>query len=165
MDRVRLRDGEAIMATPFNLRQSAPGASTWFARNWKWVLPLGILLLLLLFASFVGSILFIVESSFRHSDCYVQALARAGADPQVVEKIGQPIEAGWTASGSINVSGPSGDADISIPISGPKGKGTVYLVAKKSAGRWEFQTLQIEVQGEKERIDLLRPPDSGPGGA
>lgn len=154
------------MATQSNLGYAAPSAQPgWFARNWKWLLPAGILLLLLLFATFVGGILFIVESSFRHSDCYVQALARARADPRVVEKIGQPIEAGWTASGNINVSGASGDADISIPIRGPKGKGTLYLVAKKSAGQWEFQTLQVEVAGESERIDLLRSPDNGSGGA
>lgn len=152
------------MAAPSSLGLST-ASSTWLARNWKWFLPAGILLLLLLLATFVGGILFIVESSFRHSDCYVQALMRARADPKVVEKLGQPIEAGWTASGSINVSGSSGNADIAIPITGPRGKGTLYLVSKKNAGRWEFQTLQVEVTGESERIDLLRPPDTGPGGA
>jgi hypothetical protein len=152
------------MATPSSLGQSAP-TSTWFARNWKWLLPVGILLSLLMFASFVGGILLVVESSLQHSDAYVQALARARADPQVVEKIGQPIKAGWMASGSINVAGPSGDADISIPISGPKGKGTLYVVAKKSAGQWRFETLQVEVTGAAERIDLLRPKDDGSGGA
>lgn len=152
------------MAAPSSLGQSAP-SSTWFARNWKWLLPVGILLSLLLFASFVGGILLVVESSFQHSDSYVQALARARADPQVVEKIGQPIEPGWMASGSIDVSGSSGDADISIPIRGPKGKGTLYVVAKKRAGRWEFETLQVEVTGHAGRIDLLRAKDEESGGA
>jgi hypothetical protein len=152
------------MAAPSNLSQSAP-TSTWFSRNWKWLLPVGILLSLLLFASFIGGILLVVESSFQHSDSYVQALVLARADPQVVEKIGQPLKAGWMASGSINVAGPSGDADISIPISGPKGKGTLHVVAKKSAGQWRFETLQVEVTGAAERIDLLRPKDDGSGGA
>jgi hypothetical protein len=152
------------MATPSSVGQSAP-SSTWLARNWKWVLPAGILLALLLFSSFVGGILFIVESSFQHSEFYVQALARARADPRVVQKIGQPLEAGWLASGSVNTSGSSGEAEISIPMSGPNGKGTLYVVAKKSEGRWEFQTLQVEVTGQQERIDLLRPPDNGSGGA
>ena len=152
------------MAAPSGLGQSAP-SPTWFARNWKWLLPAGILLSLLLFASFVGGIFLVVESSFQHSDSYVQALARARADPQVVEKIGQPIKAGWMVSGRINVSGASGIAEISIPIRGPKGKGTLSVVAKKSAGRWEFETLQVEVTGEAGRIDLLRAKDDGSGGA
>ena len=152
------------MAAPSSLGQSAP-SPTWFARNWKWLLPVGILLSLLLFASFVGGIFLVVESSFQHSDSYVQALARVRADPLVVQKIGQPINAGWLVSGSINVSGNSGDADFSIPITGPKGKGTLYVVAKKTAGSWEFRTLQVEVPGATERIDLLRAKDDGSGGA
>lgn len=151
------------MAASSSLGQSAP-SSTWLARNWKWVLPVGVLLSLLLFAAFVGGILFIVESSFQHSEFYVQALARARTDPQVVEKMGQPIQAGWLASGSVKTSGSSGDADLAIPISGPKGKGTLYVAATKTAGRWEFQTLQVEVTGESERIDLLRPENNGSGG-
>jgi hypothetical protein len=39
------------------------------------------------------------------------------------------------------------------------------VVAKKTAGSWEFQTLQVEVPGATERIDLLRAKDEGSGGA
>ena len=59
-------------------------------------------------------------------------------------------------SGNINVNGSSGHADLSIPIFGPKGKGKIYAVARKSAGVWQFQTLQVEVEGQPERIDLLQ---------
>jgi hypothetical protein len=112
---------------------------------------------LLLLVSFVGGILLLVETSFQQSGFYTQALAKARANPQVAEKFGQPIKAGWLSSGSLNTSGPSGSADVSIPISGPKRKGTIYVVAKKSAGLWRFETLQVEVEGKTERIDLLQP--------
>ena len=154
------------MATPPNLSPSAPRLQpSWFTRNWKWALPLGALVLFLLFISFIGGIFLLVETSFQRSDSYTQALARARSDPRVAEKIGGPLKAGWLASGSINTSGPSGAADISIPISGPKGKGTLYVVAKKSAGLWTFKTLQVQVEGESERIDLLPPKENGPGGS
>lgn len=110
---------------------------------------------MLLFALFAGAIFFVVETSFQHSDFYPAALARARANPQVIEKIGQPLTAGWMTTGSVNTSGPTGNADIAIPVSGPKGKGTLYVVAKKSAGIWKFETLQVAVVGEEERIDLL----------
>ena len=112
---------------------------------------------MLLLAAFAAGILLLIETSFQHSGFYHQALERAQANPQVVQKIGQPLRAGWLASGSVNTHGTSsGDADVAIPISGPKGKGTIYLVAKKSAGLWKFETLQVEVAGQKERIDLLK---------
>jgi Cytochrome oxidase complex assembly protein 1 len=144
------------MVTPTGLYQTPVAAPpNWFNRNWKWALPVGVLLLLLLLLAFVGTIFLIVETSFQHSDPYIHGLARARANPRVMEKIGQPLAPGWLVSGNINISGPSGNADISIPVSGPKGKGTIYVVAKKSAGEWTFQTLQVEVEGQPERIDLL----------
>ena len=132
----------------------------WLSRNWKWVVPVGFFAIGLVIGVFVGLAFLIVETSFQHSDCYQQALARARSSPEVLGRIGQPIAPGWLVSGSINISGPSGNADISIPISGPKGKGTIYVVAKKSAGEWSFQTLEVETEGGDDRIDLLKREDA-----
>ena len=44
----------------------------------------------------------------------------------------------------------------SIPISGPKGKGTIYFVASKFAGEWTFSKLIVEVEKTGERIDLIQ---------
>jgi hypothetical protein len=38
-------------------------------------------------------------------------------------------------------------------------------VAKKSAGVWKVATLQVEVAGEAQPIDLLQPDENAPGGA
>ena len=132
------------------------GRTPWLTRNWKWVVPVGCLGLIIVLVGFVGGILLIVETSFKNSDAYTGALAQAQSNSQVAEKIGRPMKAGWFVSGNINVSGSSGHADLSIPISGPKGKGMIFVVATKSAGRWLFKTLQVEVNGDSERIDLLQ---------
>jgi hypothetical protein len=123
---------------------------------------MGCLGLVALLAIFVGAVFSLVEYSFQHSDAYVYAVSRAKANPMVAGKIGQPIKTGWLATGSVNVSGPSGNADIAIPITGPSGKGTIYVVAKKSAGTWQFETLQVEIFGEPQRIDLLPEPQRLP---
>ncbi len=144
---------------------SAQPQRSWWSRNWKWVVPVGCLVLLLpllAIAGFAGTIVAIVFGSIKSTDVYEEALARARANPAVVEALGEPIEDGWWMSGHINTSGPSGSADISIPLHGPKGKGTLYAVATKSAGRWEYQTLEVEVDGKAERIDLLAGPERGP---
>jgi Cytochrome oxidase complex assembly protein 1 len=126
------------MATSPSSGPNHPAAPNWFARSWTWAVPFGLLVLGLVFAVFVGSIFLLLGTSFRHSEFYTGALARARAKPQVSEKIRQPLQEGWLASGSVNTSGPSGDADLSIPINGPKGKGTLYLGAEKSAGLWKI---------------------------
>jgi len=128
----------------------------WFGRNWKWFVPSGCLTIIVLIAAVIGGIIFLVEGSIKTSGAYTQALAQAQANPQVAGMIGRPVKGGWFVSGNINTSGDSGDADISFPISGSTGKGKVYAVAKKSAGIWQFETLQVEVDGQADRIDLLQ---------
>ena len=71
-----------------------------------------------------------------------------------IELLGDPIEAGWLMSGSINTSGNSGDANFTIPVSGPKGKGTVYVEAYKDGGNWQYTQLYLEVEGEP-RVPLV----------
>ena len=143
-----------MSATPSQLQPQSQG---WFARHWKAVVGVGCLGLILLVTAFVACIMLLVMGSIRSSDAYQQALAKAKVNPEVVLHIGQPIQPGWFVSGSINVSGPSGDADLSIPISGPKGKGTIYVVGKKSAGEWTYTRMEVEVEGLPGRVDLLAP--------
>ncbi len=135
----------------------------WWDRNWKWVLPAGCLAGIVCVAGLVAFILGIVFGVMRSSDVYKEALARAQASPAVAEALGTPIKAGYFTSGNINVSGPSGDANLSIPISGPKGKATIYLEARKSAGEWSFSLLEVEIAETEERIDLLQPLTSPKG--
>jgi hypothetical protein len=127
----------------------------WWARNWKWFVPTGCLTMLGLFVVFILSIVLIVFGALKSTDVYKDAVAKAKANAAVVEALGSPIEEGMFVSGSSNVNGASGESNLSIPISGPKGKGTIYLSAKKSAGRWEYDSLVVEVQKTRERIDLL----------
>jgi hypothetical protein len=134
-----------------------PGQRTsWWSRNWKWFVPAGCLTIIFLFIAFVGGIVMIVFGSMKQADVYKEAVARAQSDPAVVQKLGSPIEPGIFLSGNIYVNGPSGHAKIAIPIHGPKAKGTIYVEATKSAGSWNYRLMQVAVDGEDTRIDLLQ---------
>jgi hypothetical protein len=128
----------------------------WWTRNWKWFVPTGCLGVLILFALFVGGVVLIVFGALKSTDVYKDAVARAKANPAVVEALGSPIQEGIFVSGNSQVSGPSGESNLSIPISGPKGKGTIYLKAVKSLGRWNYVDLVVEIQKTGQRIDLLK---------
>src|SRR6266480_2425191 len=136
--------------------QPATARSNWWKRNWKWFVPLGCFTMALLFLVFVGSILVIVFSAMKSTDVYRDALARAKTDPAVIEALGSPMKNGFLVSGNTNVNGASGESNLAIPISGPKGKGTIYVSATKSLGRWNYSGLVVEVNGTHERIDLLQ---------
>jgi hypothetical protein len=110
---------------------------------------------LVVFVVFVGSIALIVFSAMKSTDVYKEALARAKANSAVIDALGSPITEGFLVSGNTNVNGASGEANLSIPISGPNGKGTIYAAASKSLGRWSYSGLVVEIGKSHQRIDLL----------
>ena len=132
-----------------------PEKRGWWSRNWKWVVPVGCLSMLAAVAVVIVLIVTLVFGALKSSDVYKRAMAKATANPTVISELGEPIESGWMVSGSISVNGSSGEADISIPISGPKKSGTIYAVGRKSAGEWKFSRLEVEVPNRPLRINLL----------
>jgi hypothetical protein len=124
---------------------------SWLGRNWKKLLAA----MFLCGAVFVVGIFTLIMGAMRSSDVAKEAIARAQSSPLVAQRLGTPIGEGWLVSGSINVSPGAGDADLSLPISGPKGKGTVYVRAQKTAGTWEYIMMVATTEGSNDRIDLL----------
>jgi|ERR1700682_2689235 len=128
----------------------------WWTRNWKWVVPAGCLVILAQLAVFIMSIFLIIMGAMKSTDIYKDVMAKAKANPAVIEALGSPIKEGLFVSGNTNVNGPSGESNLAIPIYGPKGKATIYLKAEKSLGRWHYSDLVVEIEETKQRIDLLK---------
>ena len=124
---------------------------SWLAKNWKWlvlVLATGCIALP------VGLVLMIF-GLIKNTTPYKVAIQEAASDQRVVGLIGEPIEPGWWVSGSTETSGGKGSTDLMIPVSGPNGRMTIYVVAQKSAGAWSYETLIAESEDSKQRINLL----------
>ncbi len=128
-----------------------PARKGWFSRNWKWLVPT----LLIIFLGLPLAILGMVFAAIKNSDAAKESFLRAQSNSLLVERIGSPIEEGSLVAGSINVAGSSGDADLSIPISGPKGKATVYVTARKIADTWNYIQMIAAIESSGEKIDLL----------
>jgi hypothetical protein len=128
---------------------------SWLGRNWKWLLLASFLVILC-----VGLGIFaLIMRWMRGSDVALEALAKAQANPAVVQRLGAQIEEGWLTSGAINVgAGGSGDANLAVPISGPKGKATVYVTAQRIAGVWNYSQMIAGIESTGEKIDLLSGP-------
>ncbi|MGH9577050.1 MAG: cytochrome c oxidase assembly factor Coa1 family protein [Terriglobales bacterium] len=147
----------ASMAPP---QPGAPQGS-WLSRHWGKTLAIGCFGLVLAFAAFATLIVVVVFGAMKSSDVYKTAVARAKANPVVVEKLGTPMEEGFLVSGNIDASPGRGEAKLTIPISGPKGSATIYADATKRGADWEFSVLEVVIEGEAQKIDLLeeRPPE------
>lgn len=128
---------------------------SWWQRNWKWFVPTGCVSILLIFVLFIVSIFFGVTSMMTNSDAYKGAMTEAQKNKLVIEKLGSPIEDDGMTSGSINTSNDNGNCDLQIPIKGPKGKATLFIVAEKK-GTWKYSEMTVLIKATNEEIDLLK---------
>jgi hypothetical protein len=145
---------------PPNYAPPVRASQTWFGRNWKWFVPCLVVTFAAVVTLFVFSLLSLAFGMMRSSEAYQTAITRAQQNPAVWAKIGHPFRVGKLLSGSIHLNGDSGDAEMSIPISGDQGSGHILVGAKKRAGKWTYQTLEVRVDSDGTVIPLL-----GPGGA
>jgi hypothetical protein len=136
-----------------------PPPRNWWSRNWKWVVPVGCLLPLLIMGGCVVGIGFAVFTAIRNTEVYTESLSRARANPEVRARLGEPIEPRWWITGNINAANDQGAANISIPIRGPKESASIHVVATKNGGRWEYQTMNVRIGSDT--ISLLTPISPG----
>jgi hypothetical protein len=132
-----------------------PRPQTQFDRRRKWLVPVLVVGAVLLVTLLVGGLLWGVESMMRASYAYQLAVKRATESPAVAAKLGKPLHIGWFVAGNVNFSDTEGSASLSIPLSGPNGRGQIIVVGKKHANNWNFETLELDVAGEDEPIPLL----------
>ena len=147
-------DNPPPLPTPYQ----PPHAPNWWQRNWPWAAPVGCVTLLVFLVVVIGGFMLAVFGAMKSSDAYQTAVQRAKANEQVIVALGSPVKEGMFLSGNVNVyGGGSGNAHLAIPVSGSRGKGTLYAVATKSEGTWTYSILRVKVDGTDSAIDLLEP--------
>jgi hypothetical protein len=131
-------------------------------RHRPWFIPAVVVGGVVLFAGLMALMLGVFVGALKSSDAYEGALARTRSAPAVIAVLGTPIEAGYFVTGTIHVSGPTGLAELAIPVSGPRGRATVYVEAAKRLGDWHFDHLVVQVERTGARIDLAPGPPPAP---
>ena len=119
-------------------------------------MPVLAAVLLSLFAAAVLAFVSALFGMIKSSDAYQHPLQQAQRSPAAIAALGEPIRPGWLVMGNISVNGPSGEANLQIPLDGPKASGDLFVEAKKSAGAWSYQNLVLQLDGGGQRIDLLQ---------
>ena len=126
----------------------------WWRRHWKISIALGVVATVLLISAFGMAVCALTFGIMKKSGAYQHAVAAARGDVDVIASLGLPIEEGFFVMGQIQLTNDSGYANLSIPITGPNGKATIYAEADKSYGQWTFHTLEVMVEDTGEWIHL-----------
>jgi TonB family protein len=123
-------------------------------RNWKWMVPVGCLGLILGAVALIAAIFFFAMSAVKSSEVYGGALGVAQTHPAAKERLGEPIKDGWFVKGNIKFDAGGGSANFEVPVSGPKKSGTLFVRAVNPEGSWMYERLDLAVEGG-ETVSLL----------
>jgi hypothetical protein len=118
-------------------------------RKWaKWAV-----IVYLLFIALFAAAMFYAFTALKNSDVYGLAVSRLEASPEAVAQLGAPITTGMPM-GSLQIYGPSGQANFSFSVEGRKNRGTVFVDATRDMGTWKINRIELEVESSGKRINL-----------
>jgi energy-converting hydrogenase Eha subunit B len=113
--------------------------------------------MIVLVVAVCGGVALVGFSAIRSTWPYTEGVKLAQHNPAVVEELGEPVEGGYFAVVSANMaSGGTSSTSLKIPLSGPKGKATLEVVANQVAGKWSFVSAVVTVEKDGKTIDLLK---------
>jgi Cytochrome oxidase complex assembly protein 1 len=124
-------------------------------RSRPWLVLGGILGAGLLLTGLVAGLVLGVMSLMKSSDVYRDALNQTRQNPAVIAALGSPLRAGWFVTGNISFINDSGAANLAIPVSGPKGRGTIHVIGERANRRWTLKRLDVEIKNTGQRINLI----------
>ena len=130
------------------------------SRKKMWIIIiLSVLLGLFLLIAGCCTLLYVgVKKAMKSSDVYMMAVQRAQASPCAISKLGQPIAPQGMPQGSVNEANGSGTADLTIPVKGSTGTGSLHAIAARENSVWTLTSLTLSASGAE--YDL--PAEPGP---
>ena len=138
-----MNPNQAQFGGSFQQPPQQPQQKGCLGRNWKWMLPVGCLGLILGGVALIGGIIFVAMSAMKSSDVYQGALKVAQTHPTAIERLGSPIKDGWFVRGNVSFESGSGSANFAIPLSGSERSGRLYVRAVNEGGAWMYERLDL----------------------
>lgn len=122
---------------------------SWWKRNWKWAVPVGgCLSLIVVFIVFIGSVFYGVTAVLEESQPFEYALETINQDEEITNALGSPIVKDGMIQGSYNNNNGIKTADMKIPVSGSKGSGTLFVKATGKDDNWTYDIIRVEIKDD-----------------
>jgi hypothetical protein len=127
-------------------------------KMWVIIILSVLLAIFLLIVGCCGLLYFGVTKALKSSQVYVLSIQRAQNSPCAISKLGTPIAAQGLPQGSSSENNGSGSADLTIPITGPQGTGSLHTIASRENSVWTLTSVTLTAGGSS--YDL--PVEPGP---
>lgn len=129
---------------------------SWWKRNWKWALPTGgCLTLIVIVVVAIGIGAFGLVEKIKENTDYDGVIAMAQTNEQLIEELGTPIEQDGIGSYKISFKNGNRTSNAVIPIKGPKGKGAIHITTSGKKDPIIYEQLDVYLENKDITIDLL----------
>jgi Cytochrome oxidase complex assembly protein 1 len=109
---------------------------------------------------YVGCLWAAVQNQIQSSEVFQATLKQAQISPCITNALGVPLATGWMTTGGMEEGADDGNANLSIPVRGPKADGKLEMIAEKHEGQWTITSL-VFVHGLN-RVQVAPPDPSAP---
>ena len=128
---------------------------SWWSRNWKWVVPTGgCLTLIILGVILLGSAIFGFVNKVQSSSGGDAAFEIVKNNPAIIEALGEPIEKYGFGSFHVNYENGAKTAEASFPIKGPKGSADVEIKSSGDGETVNYELFQVTIEHTSQILDL-----------
>lgn len=127
----------------------------WIQRNWKWTLPLAVIVILTftLLLSLTAEHLGDFGKAYAEPQLYAGEVTIAQQNKEVTELLGKldPIEKMAILEGEVEYSDDNSHVDLSVRITGSKGKANMSVIANRINNIWEYKKISIRIKNPPEK--------------
>lgn len=124
---------------------------SWWKRNWKWALPSGGCLTILIIIAIIVITTFSSLSKSTSIIAYINVITELQSNTEVAQALGKPIEIqDETYDPELSVD----HLDVEMQLDGQKADGTLIVKADKIDDKWVYTVCLIMVKGTDQVIDL-----------
>jgi len=129
---------------------------SWWQRNWKWAVPAGgCLTLIIIVMVAIGIGAFGLVEKIKENTDYDGVIAMVQTNEQVIEVLGTPIEQDGIGSYNISINNGDRTSGAVLPIKGSKGKGVLYVTTSGKKDHIIYEQLEVYLENKDTTINLL----------
>lgn len=127
----------------------------WWNRNWKWALPTGgcltLIICFIIFAFYVGSKVFKNTSLLA----FIEVVQEVQKSPELEEALGKPIKMDDLENSDYEPEESQDHFELSFELEGSKADGLLEVIADKEGDSWKYSKFIVTVEDTGEVIDLI----------
>jgi len=130
----------------------------WLHRNWKWIVPVTFIVLLLTFVFIISKdIITGIGTAMVDPELIEKAKEKAQNNAEVISYFGTDITVGNIIEGDVLIHEDGKTIRVTVPLKGNKGSGMIDIYAHLFDKKWLHDSIDVRLKKpEKHTIKLLR---------